>query len=73
MKTMKNKKTTRRLAAFFLATPLAMISIARLEAAELNVFGTNGPPVDFHGFVSQGFLDSSKYNYLCLLYTSRCV
>ena len=64
MKTMKNKKTTRRLAAFFLATPLAMISIARLEAAELNVFGTNGPPVDFHGFVSQGFLDSSKYNYL---------
>jgi hypothetical protein len=22
------------------------------------------PPLDFHGFVSQGFLDSSKYNYL---------
>jgi hypothetical protein len=30
----------------------------------LNFFGTNGPPVSFHGFASQGFLYSSDYNYL---------
>ena len=43
---------------------LAAIAGARLQAADLKLFGTNGPPVDFHGFVSQGFLYSSAYNYL---------
>jgi hypothetical protein len=26
--------------------------------------GPNGPDVEFHGFASQGFLDSNQYNYL---------
>jgi len=36
----------------------------RLDAAEVNLFGTNMPPLDFHGFISQGYLYSSGYNYL---------
>jgi hypothetical protein len=59
MKTMKDKKI-RRLASVLL---LAAISVGQLEAYELNL-GTNLPPVDFHGFFSQGFLSSSDYNYL---------
>jgi hypothetical protein len=43
---------------------LMSITVIRVHAAEFNLFGTNGPPVDFHGFVSQGFLYSSAYNYL---------
>lgn len=43
---------------------LAALSGSRLEALDLKVFGTNGPPMEFHGFASQGFLYSSKYNYL---------
>jgi hypothetical protein len=39
-------------------------TVARLHAADFDFFGTNGPPVDFHGFASQGFLYSSAYNYL---------
>ncbi len=42
---------------------LALLSVGPLEAYELNL-GTNLPPVDLHGFVSQGFLYSSRYNYL---------
>jgi hypothetical protein len=60
MKTMK-EKIIKRLAVVLV---LAAIAGARLQAADLNLFGTNGPPVDFHGFVSQGFLYSSDYNYL---------
>jgi len=60
IKTMKNK-TIKRLAVVLV---LAAIAGARLQAAGLKLFGTNGPPVDFHGFVSQGFLYSSDYNYL---------
>jgi len=63
MKTVK-EKITRRLISILLLAPLAAITVARLEAADLNLFGTNGPPVDFHGFVSQGYLYSSAYNYL---------
>lgn len=47
--------------------PLALpvvLAACQLEAAELNPLGTNMPPFDFHGFVSQGFLDTTKYNYL---------
>jgi hypothetical protein len=53
----------KRLAAILSLVLLAAVSTGRLEAYELNL-GTNLPPVDFHGFVSQGFLYSSKYNYL---------
>jgi hypothetical protein len=53
----------RRLIAILLPALLAAISAGRLEAYELNL-GTNLPPVDFHGFFSQGFLASSDYNYL---------
>jgi hypothetical protein len=38
--------------------------VGRLESAELMLLGTNMPPLDFHGFVSQGFLVTSEYNYL---------
>ena len=62
MKTMKGN-TTRRLASVLLPALLATFTVGPLEAYELNL-GTNMPPVDFHGFVSQGFLNSSKYNYL---------
>jgi hypothetical protein len=40
------------------------LTVCRLEAADVNLFGTNMPPLDFHGFVSQGFLYSSAYDYL---------
>jgi hypothetical protein len=56
--------TIKRLTAVLLLAPLAAITAGQLEAADLNLFGTNGPAIDFHGFVSQGFLASSDYNYL---------
>lgn len=54
------RKFVRRL---LLAVPV-ILTIGRLDAAELNLLGTNMPPLDFHGFISQGFLGSTKYNYL---------
>jgi hypothetical protein len=57
------EKIIKRLTSMFLLASFASISVARLEAYELNL-GTNLPPVDFHGFFSQGFLASSDYNYL---------
>ena len=62
MTTMK-ARIIRRLISILLPALLAAISAGRLEAYELNL-GTNLPPVDFHGFFSQGFLASSNYNYL---------
>jgi hypothetical protein len=41
-----------------------VLTTGRLEAAGLNLLGTNMPPLDFHGFISQGFLYSGSYNYL---------
>jgi hypothetical protein len=35
-----------------------------MSAADINLLGTNMPPLSFHGFVSQGFLATTKYNYL---------
>jgi hypothetical protein len=59
------KKTiVRRLTQGLLLASSAALTVCRLEAADLNLFGTNMPPVDFHGFVSQGFLATTKYNYL---------
>ena len=40
------------------------LTVCRAEAADLKLFGTNMPPLKFHGFVSQGFLATTKYNYL---------
>jgi len=62
MRTLKGK-IIKRWTSILLLTLLAGIIVRPLEAYELNL-GTNMPPVDFHGFVSQGFLYSSKYNYL---------
>ncbi len=47
-----------------LLVSLAALPVWRVEAAELNLLGTNMPSLDFHGFVSQGFLATTKYNYL---------
>ncbi len=59
-----NKTIIRQLTGrLLLALPVALTA-CHLEAAELNLLGTNMPPFDFHGFVSQGFLDTTKYNYL---------
>ena len=60
---MKNR-IIKRLASGLLLTSLAAITAGQLEAADLNLFGTNGPAIEFHGFASQGFLASSQYNYL---------
>jgi hypothetical protein len=43
---------------------MALLTTGRLEAAVLNLLGTNLPSLDFHGFISQGFLATTKYNYL---------
>jgi hypothetical protein len=45
---------------------LATLSAGSLQAYEvpLTFLGTNMPPLDFHGFASQGYLASSDYNYL---------
>jgi hypothetical protein len=40
------------------------LTVCRAEAADWHLFGTNLPPLDFHGFVSQGFLATTKYDYL---------
>ncbi len=47
-----------------LLTTLIVLAGGRLQALDFNFFGTNGPPMAFHGFASQGFLYSSQYNYL---------
>jgi hypothetical protein len=58
------KKIIRRLnQSLLLASPFAL-TVCRLEAADLKLPGTNMPPLSFHGFVSQGFLATTKYNYL---------
>jgi len=61
MKILKDK-TTRWPASGLLLAWLGIIT-GPLDAYEVNL-GTNMPPVTFHGFVSQGFLYSSAYNYL---------
>src|SRR5208283_4178870 len=57
-------KIIKRLTSVLLLTPLAAITARQLAAADLNLFGTNGMPIEFHGFASQGFLASSQYTYL---------
>jgi hypothetical protein len=53
----------RQLTRGMLLTSLLALTVCRLRAVDLNL-GTNLPPLTFHGFVSQGFLASTKYNYL---------
>jgi hypothetical protein len=53
-----------RLTAALALASLAALALGPLQAAELQLFGSNGPPIDFHGFASQGFIASSEYNYL---------
>jgi len=44
------------------ATILAVGSAKAFELSSTTY--SNLPPIDFHGYLSQGFLDSSSYNYL---------
>lgn len=37
---------------------------AKAYDVPLTVLGTNMPPISFHGFASQGYLQTSDYNYL---------
>jgi hypothetical protein len=46
-----------------LSLTASILAAGSAQAYDLSL-GTNLPPVVFHGFASQGFLDSSKYNYL---------
>jgi hypothetical protein len=55
-------KTTRT--PVLLLAALAAILGGRLQGADWQLFGPNLPAIEFHGFVSQGFLASSSYNYL---------
>jgi len=54
-----NHKTILALTATILAA-----GSAQAYEVPLSFFGTNAPSLDFHGFASQGFLASTKYNYL---------
>ena len=51
-------------ATMLVTAALGLCAANSASAYELHPFGTNSPAVDFHGFASQGFLYSSKYNYL---------
>ena len=54
---------TRRLLILSLAGVGWALTAHQVQAVELNL-GTSLPPVDIHGFVSQGLLESNDYNYL---------
>lgn len=54
----------RRPPALCLLASLIVISSTRAPADELPLFGPEAPTVGVHGFVSQGYLASSEYNYL---------
>jgi hypothetical protein len=61
-RTMK-AQTIKRLASVLLPALLAAATAGRLGAWEMKL-GRDLPPVDFHGFASQGLLYSGNYNYL---------
>jgi len=54
------KQTAHKLILSLTATILAAGGARAYDVS----LSTNLPPIDFHGFASQGFLDSSTYNYL---------
>lgn len=53
-----------RLKLLLISISLLVLLSAQLEAEDLHLLGTNMPPFDFHGFVSQGFMATTRYNYL---------
>ena len=57
---MTTRKSTHKLALSITASILAACGAQGYEVT----LGTNLPPIDFHGFLSQGFLASDKYDYL---------
>lgn len=59
-----NYKSLNRRVGAVLSPLLVTLVFARAQAVELKFLGTNGPPLEFHGFVSQGYLASSDFNYL---------
>jgi hypothetical protein len=60
---MNTKHSVHKLALSITAAILAAGGAQAYEVP-LTSISTNLPPVDFHGFISQGYLYSSKYNYL---------
>jgi hypothetical protein len=57
------RQPLRKIALSLTAAVLAGGSASAVEVP-LAFLSTNLPPLDVHGFVSQGFLYSSDYNYL---------
>ena len=60
---MTTEHSAHKIAISITAAILAAGGAAAYEVP-LSFFGTNMPPLEFHGFASQGFLYSSDYNYL---------
>ena len=60
---MYHKSSSHKLVLSITASILAACG-AQAYDVPLTYFGTNMPPLTFHGFASQGFLASTKYNYL---------
>jgi hypothetical protein len=50
----------------WLTAALGAVTVCKVSAYDvpLTYLGTNMPPLEFHGFASQGYLKSSEYNYL---------
>lgn len=57
-------KTSTRKVMLTAALGAAAACGASAYEVPLSFFGTNMPPLEFHGFASQGYLLSSDYNYL---------
>ncbi len=60
----KNKRTDTHKVLLTAALGAAAACGASAYEVPLSFLGTNMPPLEFHGFASQGFLYSGDYNYL---------
>ena len=60
---MNLNRSSHKLALSITASIMAACG-AQAYDVPLTSINTNLPPIDFHGFISQGFLKSSDYNYL---------
>ena len=67
---MRTIQMKRWLAVFLILGPVAG-GIDRV-AAEWYVFGADEPAVGFHGFGSQGFIDSSSYDLVRVWLAKSC-